>query len=70
MGLAWQQGPFGESPAGQFLLEQAPPEHILYAEPAGRRMRVELAGAMVAQSDAVTLLTPTTGSTSAQAAAS
>ena len=34
MGLAWQQGPFGESPSGQFLLEQAPPEHILYAEPA------------------------------------
>jgi len=56
MGLAWQQGPFGESPSGQFLLEQPLPERILYAEPVGRRMRVELAGAVVAQSDAVTLL--------------
>src|SRR5262245_17287111 len=32
------------------------PGHVLYAEPAGRRMRVELAGAVVAQSDRVTLL--------------
>jgi len=56
MGLAWQQGPFGESPSGQFLLGQNLPEHILYAEPAGRRMRVELAGAVVARSDGVTLL--------------
>jgi uncharacterized protein (DUF427 family) len=56
MGLAWQQGPFGESPSGHFLLGQPLPTHILYAEPAGRRMRVELAGAVVAQSDRVTLL--------------
>ncbi len=56
MGLAWQQGPFGESPSGRFLLEQTLPEHVLYAEPAGRRMRVELAGAVVAQSEEVTLL--------------
>ncbi len=56
MGLAWQQGPFGESPSGQFLLEQPLPAHVLYAEPAGRRMRVELAGAVIAQSEAVTLL--------------
>jgi len=56
MGLAWQQGPFGENPSGQFLLEQPLPDHILYAEPAGRRMRVELAGAVVAHSDRVTLL--------------
>jgi len=56
MGLAWQQGPFGESPAGQFLLGRPLPGHILYAEPAGRRMRVELAGAVVAQSEGVTLL--------------
>ena len=56
MGLAWQQGPLGERPSGQFLLQQALPAHILYAEPAGRRMRVELAGAVVAHSERVTLL--------------
>ena len=56
MGLAWQQGPFGENPSGQFLLEQPLPAHLLYAEPAGRRMRVELAGAVVAHSERVTLL--------------
>jgi uncharacterized protein (DUF427 family) len=56
MALTWQQGPFGEHPAGRFLLEDALPEHILYAEPAGRRMRVELAGTIIAQSDDVTLL--------------
>src|SRR5215471_17228069 len=56
MGLAWQQGPLGESPSGQFLLERPLPGHLLYAEPAGRRMRVELAGAVVAHSETVTLL--------------
>lgn len=56
MGLAWQQGPLGESPARQFLLEQTLPDHILYAEPGGRRMRVELAGTVVAQSDHAKLL--------------
>jgi len=56
MGLAWQQGPLGECPSGQFLLDQPLPAHILYAEPAGRRMRVELAGAVVAHSERVTLL--------------
>jgi uncharacterized protein (DUF427 family) len=56
MGLAWQQAPFGPNPAGRFLTEDPLPEHILYAEPAGRRMRVELAGAVVARSDTVTVL--------------
>src|SRR4051794_3588889 len=56
MGLAWQRAPFGESPAGRFLTEQPLPERVLYAEPAGRRMRVELAGRVVALSDQVTLL--------------
>ena len=56
MGFAWQQAPFGKHPAGRFLTEEPLPEHILYAEPAGRRMRVELAGAIVALSDGVTLL--------------
>jgi uncharacterized protein (DUF427 family) len=56
MGLAWQQAPFGKNPAGRFLTREPLPEHILYAEPAGRRMRVELAGAVVALSDGATLL--------------
>ena len=51
MGLAWQQAPLSENPAGRFLLEQPLPAHILYAEPAGRRMRVGLVGAVVAQGD-------------------
>jgi len=32
------------------------PEHVLYAEPAGRRMRVEPGGAVVASSDGAILL--------------
>ena len=56
MGLSWQQGPLSANPAGRFLLEQPLPDHLLYAEPAGRRMRVELAGAVVAASDEATLL--------------
>jgi uncharacterized protein (DUF427 family) len=59
MGLARQQAPLSENPAGRFLLEQPLPAHILYAERAGRRMRVELAGAIVAHSDEVTLLQET-----------
>jgi uncharacterized protein (DUF427 family) len=56
MGLAWQQAPHGPNPAGRFLLKTAIPDHVLYAEPAGRRMRVELAGVAVATSDDVVLL--------------
>src|SRR5438552_2753515 len=56
MGLAWQQESLGLHPAGRFLVAQPLPEALLYAEPARRRMRVELAGATVAQSDGVTLL--------------
>ena len=56
MGLAWQQAPFGQNRAGHFLTEQPVPDHVLYAEPAGRRMRTELAGTVVASSDTVTLL--------------
>jgi hypothetical protein len=51
MGLTWQQAPHGPNPAGRFLSANPIPEHVLYAEPAGRRMRVELAGAVVAASD-------------------
>ncbi len=56
MGLAWQQAPHGPHPAGRFLTRAPIPAHVLYAEPADRRMRVELAGVVVAASDAVTLL--------------
>jgi uncharacterized protein (DUF427 family) len=56
MGLAWQRAPLSEHPSGRFLHEQPLPAHILYAEPAARRMRVELAGAVLAHSDDVTLL--------------
>jgi uncharacterized protein (DUF427 family) len=55
MGLAWQQGLLVRARPGSFLLEQPLPEHVLYAEPVGRRMRVELAGAVVAQSETATL---------------
>jgi uncharacterized protein (DUF427 family) len=56
MGLSWQQGPLGPNPSGTFLVPDPLPDHLLYAEPAGRRLRVELAGATIAVSDAVTLL--------------
>jgi uncharacterized protein (DUF427 family) len=56
MGLIWQQAPHGPNPAGRFLSANPIPEHVLYAEPAGRRMHAELAGAVVAASDNVTLL--------------
>lgn len=56
MGLAWQQGPFGLRPAGRLLGGGPLPKRVLYAEPAGRRMRVELAGVVIASSDDVTIL--------------
>lgn len=56
MGLAWQQGPFGLHPAGRLLAGGPLGSRILYAEPAGRRMRVELAATVVAESDGVMIL--------------
>ena len=56
MGLAWQQGPFGLHPTGHLLTGGPLPTRVMYAEPAERRMRVELAGAVVASSDAATIL--------------
>ena len=55
MGLSWQQGPLGRNPNGQFLVP-AMPERVLYAEPLRRRLRAELGGSTVVQSDAVVLL--------------
>ena len=50
MGLSWQQGPLGRNPNGQFLVPGMP-ERVLYAEPLRRRMRAELGGRTVVQSD-------------------
>jgi uncharacterized protein (DUF427 family) len=55
MGLSWQQGPLGRNPNGQFLVP-AMPERVLYAEPLRRRLRAELGGSTVVQSDDAVLL--------------
>jgi uncharacterized protein (DUF427 family) len=58
MGLSWQQGPLGRNPHGQFLVPGMP-ERVLYAEPLRRRMRAEVGGRTVVQSDnAVVLFEP------------
>src|ERR1044071_4507335 len=55
MGLSWQQGPLGRNPNGQFLGPDMP-KRTLYAEPLRRRMRAELGGRTVVQSDDAVLL--------------
>jgi uncharacterized protein (DUF427 family) len=55
MGLSWQQGPLGRNPNGKFLVPGMP-ERVLYAEPLRRRMRAELGGRTVVQSDDAVLL--------------
>jgi uncharacterized protein (DUF427 family) len=55
MGLSWQQGPLGRNPNGQFLVPDMP-RHVLYAEPLRRRMRAELDGQTVVESDDAVLL--------------
>jgi uncharacterized protein (DUF427 family) len=55
MGLSWQQGPLGRNPNGQFLAPGMP-ERVLYAEPLRRRLRAELGGSTVVQSDDAVLL--------------
>jgi len=55
MGLAWQQGPLSRNPNGQFLVPGMP-QRVLYAEPLRRRMRAELDGRTVVQSDDAVLL--------------
>jgi uncharacterized protein (DUF427 family) len=55
MGLSWQQGPLGRNPNGQFLVPGMP-KRVLYAEPLRRRMRAELGGSIVVQSDDAVLL--------------
>jgi uncharacterized protein (DUF427 family) len=55
MGLSWQQGPLGRNPNGQFLVPGVP-ERLPYAEPLRRRLRAELGGQTVVQSDDAVLL--------------
>jgi uncharacterized protein (DUF427 family) len=55
MGLSWQQGPLGGNPNGQFLVPGMP-TRVLYAEPLRRRLRAELGGRTVVQSDDAVLL--------------
>ena len=55
MGLSWQQGPLGRNPNGQFLVPGMP-ERVLYAEPLRRRLRAELGGRSVVESDDAVLL--------------
>src|SRR5262249_55979685 len=56
MGLAWQQGPLASGSVGHFLAPEPLPPRLLYAEPLRRRMRVQLAGEWIADSDDVLLL--------------
>jgi uncharacterized protein (DUF427 family) len=55
MGLSWQQGPLGRNPNGRFLVPGMP-ERVLYAEPLRRRLRAEIGGRTVVQSDEAVLL--------------
>jgi uncharacterized protein (DUF427 family) len=56
MGLAWQQGPLAAGSVGRFLTPLPLPEHLLFAEPLRRRMRVQLGNEWIADSENVLLL--------------
>ena len=56
MGLAWQQGPLADGSVGYFLTAQPLPEHLLFAEPLRRRMRVRVGDDWIADSENVLLL--------------
>ena len=56
MGLSWQQGPLAGKAVGQFLTPEPLPERLLFAEPLRRRMRVQLGGQWIADSEDVVLL--------------
>ncbi len=58
MSLTKGSGPFGDHPAGTFNFDPHAPEHVLYLEDVPRRVRVLLAGDLVADSDDVRLLHP------------
>ncbi|MEV6602988.1 DUF427 domain-containing protein [Kutzneria sp. NPDC051319] len=56
MGLAWQQGPLSSKAVGHFLTPEPLPERLLFVEPLRRRMRVQLGGEWIADSEDVVLL--------------
>ncbi|MCV7298955.1 DUF427 domain-containing protein [Mycobacterium barrassiae] len=56
MGLAWQQSPLAAGSIGRFLTAQPMPEHLLFAEPLRRRMRVRVGDHWVADSENVLAL--------------
>lgn len=56
MGLSWQQGPLAKGAVGRFLVPGPLPERLPFAEPLRRRMRVQFAGAWVAESEDVLLV--------------
>ena len=56
MGLSWQQGPLSPGAIGRFLVPEALPARLLYAEPLRRRLRVRFGGQWIADSDDVVLL--------------
>ena len=53
MGLSWQQGPLSPGANGRFLVPEALPRRLLYAEPLRRRMRVRFGGRWIADSEGV-----------------
>jgi len=56
MGLSWQQGPLSPGAIGRFLVPEALPKRLLYAEPLRRRMRVRFGGGWIADTEDVMLL--------------
>ena len=56
MGLSWQEGPLSTAPVGRFLTAEPIPEHLLFAEPLRRRMRVKFGDEWIADSEDVVLL--------------
>lgn len=56
MGLSWQQGPLASRGIGTFITATPLPERLLFAEPLRRRMRVQLNGTWIADSEDVVLL--------------
>lgn len=56
MGLSWQQGPLSPGAIGRFLVPDALPKRLLYAEPLRRRMRVRFGGSWIADTEDVILL--------------
>lgn len=56
MAFAWQNSPFGVQRRGTWITPGPPPGPVLFCEPADRRMRAELAGCTLADSDDAVIL--------------